>query len=171
MMFQQFSIHDIYGTMYGKIVRTTFHWIFVLQLRGEYPTKYGNYWTNVLNFLGPSPWVLRRTMQGNIALTIFHSWWHICYIWKSVGTSFQCIIVPQLRGEGPKQEHNFMDPGYQSVTQWEKNPYIIIAKTGDKPSDGIYQSSNDQEFNLYHSIYFWVPWKGPKHCLTGVSTV
>ena len=73
-------------------------------------------------FLWPSPWILRRTMQGNIALTIFHSWWPICYTWKSVGTLFQCIIVPQLRGEGPKQEHNFMDPGYQSVTQWEKKP-------------------------------------------------
>ena len=37
-------------------------------------------------------------------------------VWKTVGTSFQCIIVPQLRGEGPKKNENFMDPVSQSVT-------------------------------------------------------
>ena len=37
-------------------------------------------------------------------------------MWKIVGTSFQCIIVPQSQGEGPKKEYNLMRPGPQSVT-------------------------------------------------------
>ena len=47
MRFRQFSIHNIYVTMYDKFVRTIFYCIVDLKSRGEGPKKYENYRTNV----------------------------------------------------------------------------------------------------------------------------
>ena len=44
-----------------------------------------------------------------------------------IGTSFQCIIVPQLRGEDPKKDQHFMPQGSQSVLciHWS-SMYILL---------------------------------------------
>ena len=68
-------------------------------------------------FLGPFLCNLRTTIKLNVVLTIFDKWRHICYVWKIVGTSFQCIIVPPSRAEGLNKDQYFMDPGSQSVTK------------------------------------------------------
>ena len=52
--------------------------------------------------LGQSPRNWKTTMHQNAVLTIFHTQnicHHVCKIFK---TRLQCIVVLQLRGEGPE---------------------------------------------------------------------
>ena len=48
-----------------------------------------------LDFLGPSFLHWRTTINGKGFPTIFQECWHICFSWKIVGASFQCIAVLQ----------------------------------------------------------------------------
>ena len=51
-------------------------------------------------YLGPSPRNRRTLIHFNVVPTIFHID-HISQgVWKTVRTTFQCIIVLKLRGEG-----------------------------------------------------------------------
>ena len=80
-------------------------------------------WQMFYYLLGPSPRNKWTTINWNVVLTIFHPWCRVCYVWKIVRTLFQwiemifwqCIIVPRLRVEGPKNDQNIMHPGSQSL--------------------------------------------------------
>ena len=53
-------------------------------------------------YLGPSPRDWRTLIHFNVVLTVFHID-HISQgVCKTVRTTFQCIVVLQLRGEGPE---------------------------------------------------------------------
>ena len=53
-------------------------------------------------FLGPSPRDLRTTIHWNVFPTNFFSPLYTWSLWKTVRTTFYCIIILQSRGEGPK---------------------------------------------------------------------
>ena len=53
-------------------------------------------------YLGPSPRDMRTLIHFNVVPTVFHID-HISQgVCKTVRTTFQCIVVLQLRGEGPE---------------------------------------------------------------------
>ena len=69
-----------------------------------------------------------------VVLTDFHECWHMCYLWKTVETTFQCIVVLQSQGDGPKIYYNFLHPGSQSGTYViisidNRGPFIVDFKT------------------------------------------
>ena len=64
----------------------------------------------------PSPRNCRPTMHCNVVLTVFHTWWCICCVWKIVRTTFQRIVVSQSRGCCSIMWENCMDPGSESAT-------------------------------------------------------
>ena len=58
-------------------------------------------------YLGSSPRNWRTLVHVNVVLTVFHIdniYQGVC---KTGRTIFQCIIVLQSRGEGPKKAHNY----------------------------------------------------------------
>ena len=64
-----------------------------------------------------SPMDQRTMIHGNVFVTTFQTCCHSFYSWNIVGTTFQCIVVLQSREKRPYNCWNFMQPGYQNVTQ------------------------------------------------------
>ena len=101
MMFRKFSKHNIYVTMYGKLSEQ--HLIVSLFLNcGEKVQKCMKTMGHMFYFfLGPSHRDLRTMIQWNV----FHTWRHVCYVWKIVGRSFQCSPIKGKRSRKGSQFH------------------------------------------------------------------
>ena len=56
-----------------------------------------------IKFVGPSPRDVRTIIHLNVFLTVFYTDHISQHLWKTVGTTFQCIIVLQSRGECPEK--------------------------------------------------------------------
>ena len=85
---------------------------------------------SVLEFLffGLSSINYRTTKHQSVVLQVFHAWWNICWVWKIVETTFQCIVVLQLRRDCPS---TFMEPGSESAAvdlSWHSPPPGPVAE-------------------------------------------
>ena len=70
---------------------------------------------SLFSYSRPSLHCWKTMLHLFIVLTYFHECWHMCYLWKMVETTFQCIVVLQLQGDGPKSSCNFNAP---RISEW-----------------------------------------------------
>ena len=52
-----------------------------------------------LHILGPFLLDWRTSGLWNVFLTVFQAPWHTCHSWKTLGTSLQCVVLLQSRGQ------------------------------------------------------------------------
>ena len=68
----------------------------------------------------PLDW--RTTIHQHIVPSIFH-FNHVCQVcWKNVGSTFQCVVVLQSRGQSPKKRENY---GIYLSLNFNKNQHLV----------------------------------------------
>ena len=82
--------YHIYILMYG-----------LSQIQGTRSKKMENYGTNLSHTINKNLDLVhwRITIHSSVDLVIFQQSWHICLCWKITRTTFQCMVVPQFRGQ------------------------------------------------------------------------
>ena len=76
--------------------------------------NYGTDFPIVFLAFKPSPRDWRKTKLQCVVLRIFHAWWHIFCVWKTVKTTFWRIVVSKSWEDCSKMWEHFMDSGSQS---------------------------------------------------------
>ena len=114
--FWQFSTRKINVTVCGKFSELNFDAFFFSNPREKVLKARKTLSHSFPCFSNLLPGIGEKAKHQSVVLRFFHTLWHIFCAWKTVRTSFWCIVVSQSRGDRSKTWEHFMDSGSQSNT-------------------------------------------------------
>ena len=116
-------------------------------------------WSHILE-QSPRDW--RKTKHQCVGLRVFHAWWHIFCVWKTVRTTFWRIVVSQSREDCYKMWEHVMDSGFLSETY-----ALCFFQVCDQKSENVHLSLlkirwNARSRTCDHLIFLKQTWRRRK---------